>query len=521
MRHCNRVVRICILVLTCGLLWFYWGRETLDRDGCIEYFALADETDGVHGLGRPARLAERFRMFNKCFLESRGLCRGLRRGPVLPSRELEFAMLPFLSRDAQEDSVPSVLDLRTGREVDVQRGPKGGTLIEALTGARTARRGIALTMPDDPKGLIRLLRVLDVLGNDLDVQVVQAQGSSSLSEQSQALVRQFLQDSRQNVYLVDCSALLDARYAREHIVSYANKWIASLFNTFEEAILLDLDTVPFVGPASFFANALYRESGLLMFRDRPLRWATAAETCLQAFQQALQQPLPDTQVERNVAARFFQQGLTHHVDSGLVVFHKRRKLGSLLLALALNTDPQCRSCLHGDKEYFWLAPLLVGQPYRIDPADVGALGALRDTTKPPQAHELSVCAAHIAHQDHNGKLLWLNGGLTVCKFDDSADRDFAADPTFFQDRYGSTEALRTFYNSPIPLQALVVPDMYTGKWLPVRECSMFMYCAYVETTEVTSGTSVTRGTGTVTRYSSEYQQELSRIVDAWTGRIND
>lgn len=124
----------------------------------------------------------------------------------------------------------------------------------------------------------RLLKVLRAIGNKLPIQLVHKGDVPKAAMQDIIKVgrgdfnleieNQFHSiGNPQDIWFVNAEKTLNS--SSSHLFQrFSNKWIASLFNSFEEMILMDCDSVPFVEPELFLEATEYKDTGALFFKDR-------------------------------------------------------------------------------------------------------------------------------------------------------------------------------------------------------------------------------------------------------------
>lgn len=398
-------------------------------------------------------------------------------------------------------------------------------------------KGIVVTMTqNDIEMFKKLLNVLKFLGNTLPIQIVTT--GNDFDEDTMAILSQFVSLYNQEIYLIDCSTIINKTYIHAYITGFLNKWVATLFNTFEEIILVDIDSVPFVPPVEFFDIKQYKQSGMYMYRDREILKDGTPETCLDEFKLLLPSSkevslkmtnfkfalsksnalhLMDSSknkttltMEEKVFYGFFQQGKMHQVDSGLVVINRMKQLSGLLVAFTLHLSQRFEKCIHGDKEFFWLGPLVAGKDYNIDLTHAGTMGILHET----EERGTGICATQIAHVNEENHLMWSNGGLNICKFKDAANKDFRINEQFFTNRYKDPESLQAIYNSPLQIDGIVIPDVDASPWMQTRECTQYRFCAYFK--ESKGMTSASNSDGGVIRLNSEQVEKYNKISSTWS-----
>ncbi|CCK71165.1 alpha-mannosyltransferase KNAG_0G01070 [Huiozyma naganishii CBS 8797] len=364
-------------------------------------------------------------------------------------------------------------------------------------------RGVVITMGDNDVDMFgRLVRVLENLENDIPIQVVTT--GKEMKPQFIQQLREYTVQTGQRIQLVDSSPMLDRLYVAFKITRFLNKWVATIFNTFEEAILIDVDSIPFVPLSTFFEIESYKTTGIYMYRDRDIKHEHAPEKCIADFRnlepsvqetdligtslrfdlsqsndlQRQQQNGESITIEEVIYKNFFHNYNLHQVDSGLVVINKHKQLHSLLLAFQLHLSGVFEKCVHGDKEFFWLGPLLSGVDYTIDPLGSSVIGQFYEDNG-----KTGICAPQMSHLNDFDQLMWTNGGLKICKFKGAAANDFDKYPDFFTNRYSTVDNLDSIYNSPLAIEGAIVPDPESLPWMQTRECQQFRFCAYAVSDE--------------------------------------
>ncbi|CEP60369.1 alpha-mannosyltransferase LALA0_S01e09164g [Lachancea lanzarotensis] len=457
---------------------------------------------------RLSHVFERLRMFDTCFVEGQ-----LTMAQVLPSGEepLDFhhRMFPFLaSFSTLKDIWPTIFHLNTWKSLPAQINPAWNSNTRVPFDIDSSRsfwenwaafssgKGLVMSLAERHKDLFfRLLRVLDHLDNKFPIQLVQQSGE--LSPEFLKAVGRFLQTTNQQVYLIECGSTLNQAYA-PHMTYFVNKWIATIFNTFSEFILLDADVVPFVDLETFFANPQYQTTGSLLYKDRDISDEFTFDYCIEMFRYLE----PSTEAvlfmdhrtkinasvvspstskfaseEELVYSRFFYNKILHNVDSGLVVLHKVQQLPSLLMSFFMNLDSKASGCVYGDKELFWIGHLFSGKDFSIDARFGAVVGPIQTQDKSPIGAEYKVCATQMGHVNAEKELLWANGGLKTCKIPTAADQDFESKPNYFETHYSSLQQLEDLYDTPLVINGYIIPEIVTNPWLKVNECCEYAYCA--------------------------------------------
>lgn len=400
-------------------------------------------------------------------------------------------------------------------------------------------KGIIVTMSnEDINTFKKLLAILEVLHNSLPLQIVTT--GNDFDEETLLSFSYLASKYNQDIYVIDCSNIISKQFTMKHITGFLNKWIAILFSTFEEAILIDLDSVPYIPLEKFFDIDSYKQTGMYMYRDREILVANGREACLNkfalvtstfeeehlltidnikfSFTEALQIKKQEVSTKTQsqltmqeiVFQNFFQNGNFHQVDSGLIIVNRQKQLSSLLMGFALHLSKYFDDCVHGDKEFFWLGPLLAGNDYSIDPGYAGTMGMFYKN----ENNIDGICAAQIAHVNENNDLMWSNGGLNVCKFRNAAIKDFKIHKEFFKSHYSDPESLQKIYNSPLMIEGAIIPDVGDIPWMQTRECKQFRFCAYFK--EKSESTTTSSSHGSIIRFSQEKMNFYNNLARLWS-----
>ncbi|EQC25329.1 hypothetical protein SDRG_16792 [Saprolegnia diclina VS20] len=295
-----------------------------------------------------------------------------------------------------------------------------------------ADRGIVLCLHNHnvPMGA-SLLQELRALGNYDPVQVYHC-----LPEELATVSRDLLA-SDPLVEIIDvCSLLLStplfppSTSVRE-FQSFWLKPLALLFSSFDQVMLLDADDIFFENPSTLWASLSYTETGTLFFYDRVVNASMflntavtmyasdGAETNVTYIKQLFAQvfplkelgfPHPHAPSPQLQASMVWRGHSAHEQDSSVVLIDKVRAGPNVLRALFVLitstrfVDP---GFSWGDKEAFWLAYELVGQPYAFSPWACSVVNLANDLTR----HNDTLCGslAHYNPNSSNASLLYING----------------------------------------------------------------------------------------------------------------
>ena len=222
-------------------------------------------------------MVERLRVYDYCFIHGNENLKELINNEDfdgITSQDFNTRMFPFMNFQNSESELiwPTVYDLSKSNGITnaVVQPPHIEDIdtFNANFWQNWAKysngKGIVVTMrSSDTLMFYRQLKVLKALGNVLPIQVITTGGE--VSEQFIKDLSDYSKQLEQKIYLVDVSNILDKQFVLTHIHNFYNKWIAQLFNTFEEALFIDIDAVPYIPLEEFFNIDSYQNSGILMY----------------------------------------------------------------------------------------------------------------------------------------------------------------------------------------------------------------------------------------------------------------
>lgn len=187
------------------------------------------------------------------------------------------------------------------------------------------------------------------------------------------------------------------------------KPFALLASSFQEAMLLDADTVFLRDPVSLFNDPGFIKTGALFFKDRSLfpGQIDKANWVLQLF--------PEPHSFRLRKSRILQAKSQYDLESGVVVLDKQRHFYGLLMACRLNCPGPIKSMIrdetHGEKETFWMGLEMLDEPYSYMPHAPGSLG----TVAYNENDRVEELCGKLVHFDREGQVLWFNDGIAASK----------------------------------------------------------------------------------------------------------
>lgn len=309
-------------------------------------------------------------------------------------------------------------------------------------------RGIVIPMDyTDLKELYHNLKVWQTLKNTLPIQLVFS--NTVVTAEVQEILFEYAQETKQNLYIVDLEPILDVLYVHDQHTPATSKVLASMFNTFEEALVMEPDVSFFLSANTVFDSEDYKNSGFKFWKGRNTRKDAQFPHC-KVFTQALEPSLeefnmihselvvrldnpslesPNTEQEKALSSYYTYGGL-HYADNGVYVINKKQAFEGLLGAATLLSHKKYRRCSDGENEFMWLGMFTVGNNFVSDSIDAGILGEIKLESEGPRRGYAYVCGTQVSHSDDVGRLVWSKDGLVTCKFENAAHEDFSRDSQY-------------------------------------------------------------------------------------------
>ncbi|CAI4061285.1 alpha-1,3-mannosyltransferase MNT2 SKDI_07G0090 [Saccharomyces kudriavzevii IFO 1802] len=388
---------------------------------------------------------------------------------------------------------------------------------------QSGSRGIVISASDTQLDeTVRLLKVLRYFKNDYPIQIVH---NADLSQDSIRLLVKYGRSEdtpeypAQEIWFSNVRNLLSPKYSNK-FATYSNKWLALIFSFFEVPILLDSDTVPFVPIDEFYKLEEFQRTGALFFKDRiisnDLFESSQLDVLKEIIHGCIGLNLTDEsdiheKIEDPTVVQVLENMLIkkhkHHLESGLVVLHKDKHLFSVLISVALQFSP-ISEYFHGDKDWFWMGELLSNNHFTFHPVDASNIGQFGNVVSKESTGEFyQICSVQLSHTDKDGSLLWLNGGLNVCK-KASWEYDYEHSQRL-ADMFQDAEALRKYYQSPVKLEGIIIPDANISGWVKSGECFMFNYCTLFKEAQF----------GKAIKFKESEKRRFSEIVRIWNENV--
>lgn len=410
-------------------------------------------------------------------------------------------------------------------------------------------KGIVLSIADKHVDTtIRLFRLLRSLGNTLPIQIVYYDDLSNEAKDTivSAGRDEFEGTPAQEIWFVNVKRSIKKKYLNK-FAGFGNKILATLFNSFEEMILIDADTVLLKPPEFFFELQKYMDTGTLFFKDRST-FEFRPATDLVFFKKLMPSTLDTVvfgipQVTDYTLNNDLFKGLSHYMESGLVVFNHKQHFTQPFIMAQLNFHHPVQARVYGEKELFWLSFAFSGKPYAFNNYYAASIGELTpvseriaDVKNDQTFKSLEICSNHPGHindaDEHT--LLWFNSGFRHCGQCDKVnfESEFKS-----KSRYTLVKALHDFqslFEGKVKITHAIIPpfDMNRRKapnnqhepersWLNMRQyCSGYTWCAYslMGGTWNNKGETIdTYSEGKVIEFTEEEIDHISKLGDVWTG----
>ncbi|CAI4060076.1 hypothetical protein SKDZ_05G0700 [Saccharomyces kudriavzevii ZP591] len=385
--------------------------------------------------------------------------------------------------------------------------------------AKVANRGIVLSLGSNQFPLaVKFIAALRFQGNTLPIQIVYRG-----NELSQELVDKLIFAARspdfkpvenkydnstnvpQEIWFLDVSNTIHPKWEND-FDSYKSKWLVVLFNLFKEFVFLDIDAISYQEIDKYFETAEYQKTGTVFYRERALK-ENVHERCIARYETLLPRKLEsknfkssllidadrvlsgcdnDLKPEEHIFKAFFHHRRQHQLEAGLFAIDKSEHTIPLILASMIHLAKHTSHCTHGDKENFWLGFLASGHHYALQEVYSGAIGDYvkkTDLNGKRQEAAIEICSGQIAHMSTDRKtLLWVNGGGTFCKHENSAKDDWKKEGDFekFKEKFKAYEDMEEYYYlTPISSKYVILPDPKSDDWHRPSggACGGYIWCA--------------------------------------------
>lgn len=427
-------------------------------------------------------------------------------------------------------------------------------------------RGIVMSIGDKHvDDTVRLIRLLRALGNKYPIQIVYNDDistdtkkkivtaarnldmtpPSSYSKVSEYLTDDYLSQGKlppQEVWFVNAHSVIQDEY-KGKFHGFSNKFLAMLFNSFEEYILIDADTIMVQNPDFYFNFKGYIEKGAFFFKDRTA--PQFRQTSDGVFFKKISPSLVDSAmfdipiITKHTLEREYFDGMTHYMESGLLVIDRNRHFNSVLMMIQMNFMNPVTTRSYGDKEIIWLAFVVNGdEEYHFNKYFAAAIGSLT-----PDEQRLNgegktriskeICSAHPGHlSEEDGSLVWFNSGYHTCGQLDRINYEEEAKKQLRFKQYKTAEQFKVFYESPLEITHAIVPpfknkletlcentiDEPKEGWIMDHGyCHSYLWCAYSQIGGPTKDNEDNTQVGKVFTFSKKASELFKFYGDVWVG----
>ncbi|CCH45993.1 Alpha-1,3-mannosyltransferase MNN1 [Wickerhamomyces ciferrii] len=481
------------------------------------------------------------RVYGACYLDQYGTLNTLKSDPKIEQQclDIEMRMFPWFSRrmpkytrwDGTVKYSMPIMSEYTDQKYEYN--PIVSNCFMKSLRSQLNGKGITISAKDSHFGqLSGLLPLLRALGNKLPMEIVH-KGDMSEKVQNKLIeiarmdtpdltkvenlnhilqlrnITNFDEKNKtqmdilfpkQELWFVNVQNAISGSYQGK-FNNYANKLLAYFFNSFQDCILMDTDTIPLVElEAKILGSNAYKDHGAYFFKDREL-YQQGAVSDRKFFSKLMPSKIdtaffgiPKT-TDFTMKNRFIGGGFWHYMESGIVAIDKVKHFTGVLTTLQLQIWAPAASKVWGDKELFWLGLSISGdENYYMNKLASGSVGQL--TPKSQRLFEgkeligRELCSTHPAHvsSEDNSTLLWFNSGFQFCK-KETARQDMQKGYFKKIPSITTVEELDFHYKNFIKIDAVIVPkhaEYYENRnngenprgWGLMNECGGYMFCAY-------------------------------------------
>lgn len=348
---------------------------------------------------------------------------------------------------------------------------------------------------------------------------------------------------KQEVWFVNTASVINERYKMK-FGGFANKLLATFFNSFNEMMVIDADTVMMQNPKEYFELQGYKDTGTFFFRDRAVIQNRALLDG-QFFKKISQSTIDSIMFDVPLLTDFtlrrdYFRGLLHTMESGMVLINRQLHFNSILMIVHMNFMHPLKRLSYGDKELYWLGFALAGdENYHFNKHGAAAIGQMTDPherLRPDGSihNSKELCSPHPGHisEENNHTLLWINSGFRFCH--QAPMVNFAKEVTLgtrLKFLPQTIEAFKTFYYSPLRIKTAIVPpqdpeihhrrniqDEPTHGWfMDQHYCHKYLWCAYLAIGGKVNEYEDNTLQGLVIEYSSKERAIFDYLGDIWIG----
>ncbi|EGW32397.1 uncharacterized protein SPAPADRAFT_55855 [Spathaspora passalidarum NRRL Y-27907] len=428
-------------------------------------------------------------------------------------------------------------------------------------------KGIVLSIGDKhADDTVRLIHLLRALNNKLPIQIVYYDKLSTATKEkivtaarepfnslprSFAKIAHYFPDDyltaeenglpKQDVWFVNTYNVINNEF-KDKFKGFGNKFLATLFNSFEEFILVDADTAMMQNPEFFFQLSGYKKSGAFFYKDRS-SFEDRKDSDGYFFKKISPSIIDSVMfnipiITEHTLDREFFRGAFQYMESGLVVLNRKQHYNAMLMMLQLNFYQPVTQRIHGDKEIFWLAMAVSGdERYEFNEYFAAAIGEVtpeadRVRKDGTNAHAKEICSPHPGHinSEDGHSLVWINSGFQFCGQASKIDYDKEYQKNTRLKWLTDANAFKTFYYAPLRISQAVIPPVdirfratnteeepEKGWHMETEYCNSYMWCAYSSIGGKVEGGGTNTREGTLIEFPQSARDLFAYYGDIWVG----
>lgn len=310
---------------------------------------------------------------------------------------------------------------------------------------------------------------------------------------------------KQEVWFVNVHNSIHDKY-KGKFGGFGNKFLAAMFNSFEEFMLVDHDTVVVQNPDYFFNLRNYRQKGAFFYKDRaapqfrPEADCTFFKKITPSVLDSVMFDVPTT--SRQLFDIEFFTGMFYYMESGLVMINRNLHFNAIPMMVQMNFLQTVTNRVYGDKEIFFLAFLAAGEDdfffneyFAASIGEETPMDERLSDEKPKLFLSRQICLAHPGHiNSEDGRLLvWFNSGFRFCGQYTKVNYEKEFKEGRRYKSLSDEEQMKALYRNPLRLRHAVIPpfknkletwcdnkiDEPKQAWeMDGGYCNLYLWCAY-------------------------------------------
>lgn len=388
---------------------------------------------------------------------------------------------------------------------------------------------IPINSKDDLKDAFKLIKVFRHLGNTLPIQIAYSSHKFQIDKEDFDTLGSLSRDTivftseldkinknKQELWLVDLATTISEEY-KDMFSKLSVTLLATLFNSFQECIVMNPLSVPFQTLDRLFETEEYNANKLFLFQARQTNKIVSeryhklivelAESALESliFSDHLSlSPLHNKYLDASTPVR--------STDDRIFVVDKVAKLEGILNAMMLSVTTKIPG-----SELLAIGQTLLQDTYGFNELQPGAIGESHNLENP------NVLSRQSAHFITPRQLLWISDGFYQCvapnlELNDELEklRRDPRRPGIFKDVHDE-DTLSKLFEKMIPIKALIIPPVTpppsTG-WKGTDYCDREIYeLSYRVKIEDREKDEVVAGT--LVKFTPHESAQLEKISEIW------